>query len=103
MEYYNETRPLCLKNDTSGDRLEAGVLQIRYLRNCSQDEAPHNSILGLIASISKSLSSTEKKIQQHRKIRIRENEWAQESLLLFVWKRGVITDYELLEVILRRV
>ena len=60
MKFCDETRPLFLETGVSGVGLGAGLLQIRNVINCPQDEKVHNSTLRPIAFAGKSL------LLQHR-------------------------------------
>ena len=61
LKFYDETKPLYLETDASGDRLGAAFLQTRRHTSCHRDKAPDNSILRPIAFSSKSLTGAEKR------------------------------------------
>ena len=65
---------LCMWNRHFWVRIGDGLLQIRDGIKCSQGEAPHNSILRLIACVSKSLS--------------RNDTWTREVSWLMLCHRG---------------
>ena len=67
MKFYDGTKSLYLERDASGVGLRADLLQTISGTSCPRDTTSGNSILRPITFVNKNLSSTEKKIQQHRK------------------------------------
>ena len=59
MKFYNDTKLLYLKTDTSGIGLWAALLQLRDITTCQTQMAPDNTILHPIAFATKSLMGTE--------------------------------------------
>ena len=59
MKFYDDTKPLYLETDASGVSLGAALLQLRDNTNCPKDTAPDNTILCLIAFLSKCLTGAE--------------------------------------------
>ena len=59
MMFYNETKPLYLETDASGNRLDAALLQTRDGITCPRDTAPDNTILMPIAFAGKGPTSAE--------------------------------------------
>ena len=88
MKFNDETKPLYLETDACGMKLGPGLLQSRSSTSYSKDKAAENSILRPITFVSKGLSSTEKKIQQHRKRSTRYTMWTQKVPQLLLCRRG---------------
>ena len=59
MEFYDDTKPIYLKTDTSRVGLGSALLQTWEGTTCQKDAVPDNTILHLIAFASKSLTDTE--------------------------------------------
>ena len=59
MKFYDNTKPLDLKTDTSGICLGAALLQTQEGTTCQKDTVPDNTILHPIAFTSKNLTDTE--------------------------------------------
>ena len=59
MKFYDDTKSLYLKTDTSGIGLGAALLQLKDNTTCQTHMAPDNTILCPIAFASKSLMGTE--------------------------------------------
>ena len=61
MNFYDETKPLYVKTDSSGIGLGSALFQTRDGMTCPKDTAPDNTILRPIMFASKSLSSAEQR------------------------------------------
>ena len=59
MKFYDNTKPLDLKTDTSGICLSAALLQTQEGTTCQKDMVPDNTILHPITFTSKILTDTE--------------------------------------------
>ena len=59
MKFYDVARPLYIETDESGVSFGTGLLQVRYGMKCRHAETLKNTILCLIAFISRSLLSTQ--------------------------------------------
>ena len=83
MKFYDKTKPLYLETDLSGVILRAGLLHTRSGTNC-----PWDKVLDPITFARKSLSCTEKRIQQHGKRETRYTIQTQKVSSLLLCKRG---------------
>ena len=99
MKFYDETKSLYIETDASGVGLEAAIVHIRSSTSCCRDEVPDISILRPTAFVSKRLSSSEKKIQQHTKKCIRHIQ--KFHYYCFVREVSIITEQKPLVVLFK--
>ena len=61
IKFYNEMKPLYVETDASREGLGSALLKAREGTCCPRDETPDNNILGLMAFMSRSLSTAERR------------------------------------------